>query len=182
MRRRSDWYAHHTGTCNVALPFRHTVGRAASRRQHRRSWQGEDVGRNPPATYAIRVTLMHPRSIPSPSSSPESHAAQWNASNGPGSARFAPAKVLRPCGAESTRSFCPGSSREVTFGCSSCRDALKEENKNGLVCICVPRLTSAGLPPRRADRRRRRVVVFCILRFVVRCDRASALHLCRCFV
>lgn len=121
--------AHRTGNRNVVLLFHHAVGRAASRRQHRRSWQGEDVGRNPPATYATRVTLMHPKSIPSPSLSPESHAAQWNASKGPSSARLAPTKVLRPCGAESTRSFCPGSSREATFGCSDCRDALKEERK-----------------------------------------------------
>ena len=28
--------AHYTGNCNVVLLFRHTVGRAAPRRQHRR--------------------------------------------------------------------------------------------------------------------------------------------------
>ena len=31
------------------------------------------------------------------------------------------------------------------------------------ICICIPRLTSAGLPPRRADKRRRRVVAFVVL-------------------
>jgi len=110
----------------------------------------EDVGRNPYATYATRVTLITPSSHSFAELAVRDHVAQWNESKDPSSARLAPAKVLRPCGAESTRSSCPGSSREATFGCSDHRDELKEEV---CVSICVPRLTSAGLPPRRADKR-----------------------------
>ena len=153
----------------MALLFHHTVGRAASRRQHRRSWHVGRCWKKPTCDLCNTRNSQHRKSIPSPSSPPESHATQWNASESPSSARLAPAKVLRPCGAESTRSSCPGSSREATFGCSDHRDELKEEV---CVSICVPRLTSAGLPPRRADKRRRRVVAFVFCGAVVR------VHLC----
>ena len=110
--------AHSHGSCNVVLLFRHTVGRAAPRRQHRRSLHGEDVGRNPHATYANTRSSHGRRAITSVKLTAREQCRTVESGQGPSSARLTPTKVSRPCGAESTRSPCPGSSREATIGCS----------------------------------------------------------------
>jgi hypothetical protein len=78
----------------------------------------EDVGRNPHATYANTRSSHSRRAISSVKLTAREQSRTVGSGQGPGSARLTPTKVSRSCGAESTQSPCPGSSREATIGCS----------------------------------------------------------------